>query len=158
MSSLYDVDFYAWTSEQAEVLRKAAHGGSNEPLDFENLAEEIESLGKSDKRALKSEISRIIHHLVKLQYSPVSDPRGGWYRTIDEAREQIERILEDSPSLRAEVSLLADAEMGRAKRAAIRDLERRNELQPGMRRAIERARFTEDQITGDWFPKEPEAR
>jgi hypothetical protein len=51
--TLYDEDFVAWTMEQAEALRSAGAGGSNQQLDWENLAEEIESLGKSDRRALR---------------------------------------------------------------------------------------------------------
>ena len=74
---LYDVDFVAWTEQQAEALRATAHGGTNQPLDWENLAEEIESLGKSDRRELRSQIYRIIRHLTKLQFSQATDPRGG---------------------------------------------------------------------------------
>ena len=60
VGALYDRDFVLWTEEQAAALRRAK--GSNLPLDWENLAEEIESLGKSDRRALSSQIRRILHH------------------------------------------------------------------------------------------------
>src|SRR5215510_7104600 len=101
--TLYDKDFVAWTEQQAEALRAAARGGSNQPLDWENLAEEIESLGRSLRFVLRSQISRTIQHQVKLQYSPAVNPRSGWRRTIRQARDEIRQILLDSPSLKREV-------------------------------------------------------
>jgi hypothetical protein len=62
VDALYDRDFVLWTEQQAATPRRAK--GSNMPLDWENLAEEIESLGKSDRRALSSQIRRILHHLL----------------------------------------------------------------------------------------------
>ncbi|WP_207459395.1 DUF29 domain-containing protein [Azospirillum sp. SYSU D00513] len=97
----YDRDFYAWTREQAVRLREAAATGTNLPLDWENLAEEIESLGRSDYRGLASQMSRLIEHLLNLEHSPASNPRGGWARTVRDARGQIELITADSPSLKA---------------------------------------------------------
>src|SRR3954470_5735337 len=73
--SLYDRDFFLWTQEQAEALRRAAREGSNLPLDWENLAEEIESLGRSFKNSLQSRIAQIIIHLWKLACSPATEPR-----------------------------------------------------------------------------------
>jgi Domain of unknown function DUF29 len=64
-SDLYDRDFVLWTEEQAAALRRAK--ASNLPLDWENLAEEIESLGKSDRREIASQIRRILHHLLKME-------------------------------------------------------------------------------------------
>jgi Domain of unknown function DUF29 len=63
-ADLYDQDFLLWTEEQAAALRRVKE--SNLPLDWENLAEEIESLGKSDRRQLRSQIRRILCHLFKL--------------------------------------------------------------------------------------------
>jgi hypothetical protein len=59
-SAIYDEDFLLWTEEQAAALRRAK--GSDLTLDWENLAEEIESLGKSDRRELRSQITRILRH------------------------------------------------------------------------------------------------
>jgi hypothetical protein len=56
LKTLYDEDFVAWSKQQAEALRAAARGGSNQQLDWENLAEEIGSLGKSQRSALGSQI------------------------------------------------------------------------------------------------------
>src|SRR5437667_3811688 len=100
VSELYDRDFFLWTQEQATALR--AVKDSNLPLDWENLAEEIESLGKSDRRELRSQITRILRHLLKLEVSSATEPRAGWRATINEARTEVEGLLEDSPSLRRE--------------------------------------------------------
>src|SRR6266481_4957529 len=67
---LYDEDIVAWSKQQAEALRSAAHAGSNLQLDWENLAEEIEDLGVSQRSAVGSYVMRIIQHLVKLDHSP----------------------------------------------------------------------------------------
>jgi Domain of unknown function DUF29 len=114
--SLYERDFFLWTQEQAEALRRAAREGSNLPLDWENLAEEIESLGKSDRRGIESRISQIIIHLWKLACSPAKEPRAKWRREIDTQRREVELILEDSPSLRARVREFIAKEFGDAER------------------------------------------
>src|SRR6266851_4276839 len=100
LKTLYEQDFVAWARLQADTLRAAAHGGSNQQLDWENLAEEIEDLGNSLRLAVESQISRIIQHQVKLAHSPAVDPRRGWRRTIRQARAEIDRILRKNPTLR----------------------------------------------------------
>ncbi|HUC70759.1 MAG TPA: DUF29 domain-containing protein, partial [Stellaceae bacterium] len=73
LGELYDSDFVLWTEEQAAALRRAKD--SNLPLDWENLAEEIESMGASQRTQLNSQIRRILRHLFKLEASPAIDPR-----------------------------------------------------------------------------------
>ena len=73
----YDEDFVAWSKEQTDALRAEARTGSNQKLDWENLAEEIESLGKSQLHQLKSQVRRVIELLLKLEFSPAADPRRG---------------------------------------------------------------------------------
>jgi len=91
----YDTDFYAWTQAQAAHLRAKEWPA----LDIDNLAEEIESLGASDRRALRSHLMRLSQHLLKWHYQP--QRRGeSWQQSIDNARLQIELIIEDSRSLR----------------------------------------------------------
>jgi hypothetical protein len=68
-AQLYDKDFVRWTEEQAKALRDAAGLATNLPLDWENLAEEIDSLGRSQSRELASRIAVIIEHLIKLEIS-----------------------------------------------------------------------------------------
>ena len=98
-SSLYETDFFLWTEQQAADLRRAAHEGSNVPLDYENLAEEIESLGRSQKREVASLVSNILEHLIKIACSPANDPRPGWAEEVGRFRRDLEDCLEDSPSL-----------------------------------------------------------
>lgn len=94
-SIAYDQDFYTWTQQMAMALRQRNWTA----LDVENLAEEIESLGKRDRRALKSRLEILIMHLLKWQFQP--DQRSGsWKSTITEQRLRIQDLLADSPSLR----------------------------------------------------------
>jgi hypothetical protein len=162
IKALYDEDFFAWSQQQAEALRAAAHGASNKPIDWENVAEEIESLGKSDRRELGSQIRRIIEHLVKLEHSPAVDPRPGWRASIVDARIQIEEILNDSPSLRREIPQLMRREIDRGARLAIANLEDRRELDSALKRDLRAKSYLElfsynsEQILDDWFPPDPE--
>jgi hypothetical protein len=156
-SILYDEDFVAWSEQQAEALRSAASGRSNQQLDWENLAEEIESLGRSEKRELRSQISRVIHHLIKLEYSVAKDPRRGWFETIIQARREIELVLETSPSLSNEIDNMIPSEMRRGAKSAAYDLEKYGELTPTLLVKIRATAYTPEQILGDWFPPEPKA-
>ncbi len=98
LTSLYDVDYQCWLDQTAAQLR--AHDFGN--LDLENLIEEIESLGKSDKRALSSYLLRLCEHLLKLKYweSERELCFRGWILEINNFRLEIELILVDSPSLK----------------------------------------------------------
>lgn len=152
--SLYDNDTAAWAEQQAAALRAAARDNSNQLVDWENLAEEIESLGKSLKYALASQIFRVLHHLVKLEYSPAVAPRKGWRRSIRQARTEIRRILDDSPSLRREVAHMIADETRPAIEYAIQDLQDFDELDRHQLPSLEKAAYTEQQVLGDWFPEE----
>ena len=100
MSTHYNTDFFAWTQEQAALLRE----GASPELDLANLAEEIESLGKRDRRALRSHLAGLVMHLLKWHYQPAGRQTGhSWYSTIHAHRQEIDAILEDSPSLRRAV-------------------------------------------------------
>jgi Domain of unknown function DUF29 len=83
----YDTDFYTWTQTQAAALRAQEW----KTLDLEHLAEEIESLGRSDRDAIESQLVRVLLHLLKLAYDPAPRPRRGWRVTVADAREQIDR-------------------------------------------------------------------
>ncbi len=100
----YEADFFAWTREQAQLLRARATPG----LDWDNLAEEIESMGRRDRRKLESRFRRILHHLLKWQAQP--GLRGpSWRRTLSEQRRQAEKLLEESLSLRPQIAELIEA-------------------------------------------------
>jgi Domain of unknown function DUF29 len=154
---LYETDFYAWSMTQADALRAAAREGSNQTLDWGNLAEEIEDLGKSLRIALESQISRIIQHLVKLDHSPAVDPRKGWRRTIRQARAEIARIMAKNPSLTRELRALIKDETRRAVELALRDLEEFDEISRLELPSLRDASYTEEQILGDWFPEDHQA-
>jgi hypothetical protein len=153
--SLYDEDFVVWSLQQADALRSAARAGSNQGLDWTNLAEEIEDLGKSLRIALRSQVSRIIQHLAKLEFSPAANPRAGWRSSIREARDQIQQLLEDSPSLRPELDHYIAAQTPRAVKLAADDLNDYGELETAVVAHVEAAAYTQEQILGDWFPPEP---
>jgi hypothetical protein len=104
-TALYDTDFFLWTQAQAAALRD----GKVDAFDLANLAEEIESLGKSDRRTLASHLEGLVMHLLKWRYQPTRRQEGhSWDSTIAEHRRQIALIVDDSPSLRrARADLLA---------------------------------------------------
>jgi hypothetical protein len=161
LKTLYEEDTVAWAENQAAALRAAARGNSNQPLDWENLAEEIEDLAKSQRRALQSHLSRIVQHLVKLIHSPARDPRKGWQYTIAQARVEIERVLEESPSLKPEIPSLITKELTRAVDLALRELDSHNEILGSDIKSLKAqtllvlSAYTPNQILGDWFPPEP---
>ncbi len=101
----YDTDFLAWTQEQARLLRDAAQDRPNTPIDWENVAEEIESMGRSELRAVESALVRVIEHLLKLEHSPATAPRGDWKLSVVEHRDRVARDLSASPSLRGKIDL-----------------------------------------------------
>ena len=93
---MYDQDLHRWTIEQSAALRRRA---GNE-LDWDNLAEEIEALGRSDRREIESRLEILLTHLLKLAYQP-HEASPSWRGSVREARNRIARIIEESPSLRA---------------------------------------------------------
>ena len=100
-SGLYDDELYAWTIDQAGKLRQLARERANSEIDLENLAEEIESVGKRDRRELHSRLARIIEHVLKLAESTLWEPRNGWQNSVRAERASLEKLFEQSPSLRA---------------------------------------------------------
>ena len=90
----YDQDFYAWLMRNAELLKN----GKLSEIDAGNIAEELESMGKRDKRQLISRLIVLFTHLLKWEFQP--DHRSGsWKGSITEQRRRIFLLLEDSPSL-----------------------------------------------------------
>jgi hypothetical protein len=101
----YEEDLYAWTQEQAALLRARQY----DALDLENLAEEIVAVGGRDRRKLESRLCVILLHLLKWQAQPAL--RGAsWRKTLRTQRREIRKLLKQSPSLRRDVSeLIRDA-------------------------------------------------
>jgi hypothetical protein len=94
-STLYDQDFYLWTQATVSALR----AGQWSQVDLENVIEEIETLGRSEKRALMNRLSVLLMHLLKWKIQPRRQSNS-WRLTIKEQRRQIQKLLKDSPSLK----------------------------------------------------------
>lgn len=94
--SLYEQDFALWIDDTVAKLK--AH--EFEQIDLENLIEEVESLGRSDKRELESRLDVLLEHILKRTYVDSSYDNRGWEDTIGEQRKQLKRLLRVSPSLR----------------------------------------------------------
>ncbi|SEN26634.1 protein of unknown function DUF29 [Duganella sp. CF517] len=129
MGTLYDEDVIAWAEQQAALLRS----GQWSRLDIDNIAGEIEDVGKSEKRALCHRMAVLVEHLIKCRYQP-ERCGSSWLRTIREQRAQVRKLLRHSPSLR---KLMADPDFAEevwrdavilaVKEAAVDDL---SELSP----------------------------
>lgn len=120
--STYERDYYAWVQEQARALRER----HPEALDWENLREEVEDLGKGVKSELRSRLEVILVHLLKWQYQPRKRSRS-WEGSLDEQRLRAKDVLKENPSLQPQVPeltarayqlacIVAGGEMGLSKR------------------------------------------
>ena len=94
-TTLYETDFNLWIEQTVNQLKN----GQIQDLDLENLIEEIESMGRSDKREIKTRLIVLIMHLLKWKYQPQKQTTS-WIATINEQRRQIKVVLKDSPSLK----------------------------------------------------------
>ena len=143
-TATYESDFYLWTQQQADLLRQ----GQFNRVDFDliNIAEEIESMGRRDKNAMRSYLLNVTMHLLKWQYQP--ERRGtSWQLSIENGRDQIGWQIKDSPSLRPQCAgLLADIYPSARRNAA---------AQTGLlfNTFPEQCPFTIEQITGDYWPE-----
>lgn len=94
-SGLYEKDFYQWTLQTVQMLKDKAF---NE-IDINHLIEEVESMGASDYRELRSRLIVLMAHLLKWEYQP-KERSSGWVGTIEEQRIQLQGLIEQSPSLK----------------------------------------------------------
>ncbi|WP_077728523.1 MULTISPECIES: DUF29 domain-containing protein [Methylocaldum] len=102
---LYARDFYAWTQQSARLIREGRFG----ELDLEHLAEEIESMGASERRELINRLGLLLAHLLKWHYQPLYRGKS-WELTIKEQRRRLKRLLTDNPSLKPYAeTVLSDA-------------------------------------------------
>jgi len=99
-NQLYHQDFYLWIQATTKLLQ----AGKFSQLDLENLIEEIQAMGRGEKRELRSRLIILLMHLLKWQYQPQKRTES-WLNTINEQRISLEELFEDSPSLKP---LLAD--------------------------------------------------
>lgn len=94
-SNLYDRDYNLWLDRTAQLLRDR----ELEKLDFDNLIEEIESIGRSEKDALESNLIVVLMHLLKYKYQPKRRSKS-WLLSIYEHRRRLKRAFLKSPSLK----------------------------------------------------------
>ena len=99
MGTLYDTDIVAWASEQAELIRARKW----DALDLEHIAEEIEDVGKSEKREFASRMAVLIAHLLKWKYQPGKRGRS-WLKTVALQRARVLRKLKQTPSLKHDMA------------------------------------------------------
>lgn len=142
---LYGEDFYAWSKAQADLLR----AGRLADLDLEHLIEEVDDLGESLKRSVRSRVRTIIEHLLKLQYSPAQDPRPGWRATVRTQRIRLRDAM--TPVLRREVEA-ALSELYQDARGLADGALRDHGEQAAADALPATCPYTLDQITGDWLP------
>jgi hypothetical protein len=119
MNDHYDGDLVRWAEAQSSVLRRRGSGElvTEAAIDWANVAEEIDSVGWSERRAPASDMRTIIEHLMRLDASPATGPRqaGG---TRSSARQEIADVLEDSPSVHDELDQVVAAPTERARKMA----------------------------------------
>jgi hypothetical protein len=163
---LYEQDLYAWANAQAGILREVANALERNAgqarllrllrrLDWANLAEEIEGLGRSQRRELASRIATIVEHLAKLEHSRATEPRPGWMDTIEREREEIAELLRDSPSLRHALPELIAGRQAVAIERAARSLARHGEASEAVLAGLRDRTYGPGEIIGDWLPGSP---
>jgi len=154
---LYERDFYAWTQDQAARLRALRPNG----IDVENLAEEVETLGRSERRAVTSLMRQIVHHLLKLEMLPRGSARDHWQAEVRLFRDDLEVEFRDSPSLRAKRADIYVEAWSRARQNFLRDL---HPDDSGLIRTLEKRlptdappRYDLDSqvLAADWLPPRP---
>jgi hypothetical protein len=121
-SRLCGLGLYAWAREQAEALRKFQATRPDASIDFAHLIEEVEDLARSEWRAARSQLRRLLGHLLELEYSPAREPRHQWRRSVRDARNELgdtqltptmKRALEPGlPELYADARANAAADLG----------------------------------------------
>ena len=137
----YETDFYQWTQLQAALLRQ----GRLSRIDAANLAEEVESMGNSNRWALESFLSNVIMHLLKWKYQP-ERRCASWKMTIRNGRIQIEKRLKNSPSLRPKLPEMIAGEYLPAREDAA------DETGLPLTTFPEQCEFSIEEITGDYWP------
>jgi len=152
MSDLYDQDFIGWTEQQARLLRQAA-ASSNLGLDWANLIEEVESLGRSQYHALASQLRRIMVHLLKLEYSPAAGPRPGWQESVDDARAEATSLLRRDPGLKSRIAGIVADEWPVAAKQAAAALRAYGEDPSAIAARRQTGGYSVDEILGDWLPE-----
>ncbi len=109
----YDIDFHLWSQTQAALIRE----GRIAEIDLENVAEQIESLGRSDRREIRNRLEVLLIHLLKWQIQP-EKRKNGWNASIYESRRKISLLVGESPSLKSFSQQVLAEEYGSARHQA----------------------------------------
>lgn len=109
----YEKDFYAWSMKNAKLIRDKKFT----EIDTEHIAEELEIMGKREKRELITRLTVLLTHLLKWKYQSAKRSKS-WENTILTQRMDIEELLEDSPSLRYEIDKKIETAYKKAKLSA----------------------------------------
>lgn len=117
MSGSYTTDFNLWIEQTAQLLR--SHHWHE--IDIEHLIEEVEGLGKSERRGIASQVTRLLLHLLKWQYQP-QRRSDSWLDSITDSRTQIELTILDSPSLKSYPTEQVKESYQRARRQAAKQM------------------------------------
>jgi hypothetical protein len=142
---LYEQDFYAWSRRQAELLRLKRFTD----LDLAHLIEEVEDLGETVYRSVRSRVRTIIEHLLKLEHSPAREPKRAWRETIRTQRADLDEDL--SAALRPRIEAGLPRFYAKARRDAAAAL--RDYGEPAAAEALPRTcPYTLDRIISDWLP------
>jgi hypothetical protein len=142
---LYEQDFYAWSRRQAELLRLQRFAD----LDLAHLVEEVEDLGESIYRSVRSRVRTIIEHLLKLEHSLASEPKRGWRETIRTQRADLDEDL--TAALRPRIEAGLPRFYAKARRDA--DAALRDYGEPAAADALPpTCPYILDRIVSDWLP------
>jgi hypothetical protein len=95
--SLYETDFHAWAFEQARKLR------AGEAIDVENVAEELEDLGRTERRHLRNHLAVLLQHMLKWEFQ-TDNQSASWAATIKVQRRRVNKLLAEMPSLKASLA------------------------------------------------------
>jgi hypothetical protein len=145
----YHTDILEWSERQSALLRRLAAGEAiNDQIDWPNIIDEVETVGRSERAALRSHIAVLPAHLMMLQASASEDPRAGWKVTAMRARRDIERDLQDSPNLRTAVSGMISDEIPSVRKLVAATMAAFGE-QP--RVEIDGLTYSRDQVLGEWL-------
>ncbi len=144
--ALFEDDFFLWTREQARLLRERRF----DELDLENLIDQVESVGGSERREVRNRMAVLVAHLLKWKYQP-GNRTPSWRNTIRDQRRKFLAVVEDSPSLRSYPAEIFDGSYGSGRLKAAAETGIDFTLFP------EQPPFTVEQALDDGFlPKEPD--
>jgi len=146
VETLYERDFAAWAAEQGRALRDGEYGS----VDWTNVIEEIEALGRGERSALRSAIGLILEHRIKLDHGLNDEPKRGWRLTVNAQRRHARKTLKESPSLKRIVGEIIREEYADSLDAALDSFELHEEARLAHYRTVipETCPYTEPDVLG----------